>query len=65
MLELDPKHKRCQWKMATIINTYPGKDGCVRIVRIKNANGEYDRPVHKLCLIATNEELHEKELKGL
>ena len=60
MLELDPKHKRYQWKMATIINMYPGKDGCVRIVRIKNANGEYDRPVHKLCLTNTNEELHEK-----
>ena len=28
VLELDPKHKRCQWKMATIINTYLGKDGC-------------------------------------
>ena len=63
VLELDSKHKRCQWKMAIIIGTYPGNDGCVRKVRIKNADGEYDRPIHKLCLIATKEELNDKENK--
>ena len=47
--------------MAIIINSYPGKDGCVRKVQKRNVNGEYDRPIHELCLIATNEELHEKE----
>jgi hypothetical protein len=44
--------------MATVIDTYPGNDGCVRKVRIRNADGEYDRPIHKLCLIATKEELN-------
>ena len=63
VLELDSKHKRCQWKRAIIIETYPGKDGCVRKVRIKNADGEYDRPINKLCLIATKEELNDKENK--
>ena len=37
-------------------STYLGNDGCVRKVRVKNADGEYDRPIHKLCLIATKEE---------
>ena len=34
-------------------------------VRIKNAEGEYDRPIHKLCLITTKEELiiNDKENK--
>jgi hypothetical protein len=32
-------------------------------VRIKNADGEYDRPIHKLCLIATKEDLNDKENK--
>ena len=59
VLELDPKHKRCQWKMTIIVRTYPGNDGCVRKVRVKNADGEYDRPLHKLCLIATKEELND------
>lgn len=58
VLELDPKHKRCEWKMARIVGTYPGNDGLVRKVRIKTRDGEYDRPIHKLCLIATQDELN-------
>ncbi|KAK3730657.1 hypothetical protein QZH41_007940 [Actinostola sp. cb2023] len=59
VLELDPNHKRSQWKMALIVGTYPGSDGLVRKVRIKTKNGgEYDRPIHKLCLITTNQELN-------
>jgi len=58
VLELDPNHKRSQWKMALIVSTYPGKDGLVRKVRIKTSTGEYDRPIHKLCLIATHQELN-------
>lgn len=60
VLELDSKHKRCQWKMALIVDTYSGKDGHVRKVRIKTAAGEYDQPIHKLCLIATKEELNKE-----
>ena len=33
VLELDPKHKRCEWKMARIVGTYPGNVGLVRKVR--------------------------------
>ncbi len=61
VLELDNKYRRPQWKMALIIDTYPGNDNHVRKVRIKTANGEYDRPIHKLCLIATKEELSNEE----
>lgn len=38
-------------------STYPGNDSLVRKVRIKTRDGEYDRPIHKLCLIALKEEL--------
>ena len=47
--------------MALIVDTYPGDDNHVRKVRIKTANGEYDRPIHKLCLIAIGEELNNEE----
>ena len=43
--------------VALIVATYPGKDGRMRKARIKIADGEYDRPIHKLCLIATADEL--------
>lgn len=56
VLELDQRHRR-NWKMALIVDVYPGKDGRIRKVKIKTANGDYDRPIHKLCLIATKEEL--------
>ena len=61
VLELNPNRKRTQWEMALITNVFPGKDGLVRKVRIKTQNGEYDRPIHKLCVIATREELSGKE----
>ena len=57
VLELNPNRKRSQWEMALITNTYPGSDGLVRKVRIRTRNGEYDRPIHKLCVIATKQEL--------
>jgi hypothetical protein len=61
VLELGNKHRRSQWKMAVIIDTYPGNDNHVRKVRIKTENDEYDRPIHKLCLISTKEELNGEE----
>lgn len=61
VLQTDPKHRRTQWKIALVVATYPGKDGLIRKVRIKTQSGEYDRPIHKLCLIATNQELQLKD----
>jgi hypothetical protein len=59
--ELDNKHRRSQWKMAVIIDIYLGNDNHVRKVRIKTENGEHDRSIQKLCLIATKEELNKEE----
>ncbi len=39
VLELDNKYRRSQWKMALIIDTYPGNDNHVRKVRIKTQMG--------------------------
>jgi len=56
-LELDPKHKRCEWKIVHIVGTYRGNKGLVQKGRINTRDGECDRSIHKLCLIATKEEL--------
>ena len=61
VLHIDPKQKRSRWEMAVICDVYPGADGLVRKVRIKSQHGEYDRPIHKLCLIATKQELSAKQ----
>ena len=56
VLELNSHRKRLQWEMALIVDTYPGEDGLVRKVRIRTQNAEY-RPIHKLRIIATKQEL--------
>ena len=56
VLEMEPTPRRT-WKLGLVLLTYPGADGLVRKARIKTATSVYDRPIHKLCLIATKEEL--------
>lgn len=51
-----------KWKMAIITSMHPGKDGHVRVVTIRMANGtETKRPVVKLCLLPTESDLEEIE----
>ena len=46
----EPNLPRGQWKIARITQVFPGKDGLVRVARVKTEKGEtYLRPVHRLC----------------
>lgn len=40
-----------QWKIARIIETFPGPDGKIRVVKIRIGNNEYTRPIVKLSLL--------------
>ena len=63
VLVLEPGLKRktaprSVWKKAIITEIHPSKDGLVRSVTLRDSKrDEYVRPIHKLCLIATKEEL--------
>ena len=49
---------RAMWERAVVTDVHPGDDGLVRKATVRTANARcYDRPIHKMCLIATNEEL--------
>ena len=61
VLIIDSEIPRGKWKIAIVRNVYPGKDGLVRSVRIKNDSGEYDRPITKLCLIVAKNEMHDNK----
>lgn len=37
------------WKTARVVATIPGQDGLVRTARIRTTQGEYIRPITKLC----------------
>ena len=41
----------CHWPLARIIETYPGRDGLVRVAMVKTATSTFKRPVTKLALL--------------
>lgn len=45
----DVKTSPLLWKLGRIIQIFPGKDGKVRVVKIRTLNGEYTRPITKLA----------------
>ncbi|UYV65068.1 hypothetical protein LAZ67_3003034, partial [Cordylochernes scorpioides] len=40
--------KRLHWPLARIIQLYPGKDGLVRVTKVKTSSGDKIRPIQKL-----------------
>jgi len=52
----DERFPPMQWEMGRVIKTHPGPDSNVRVVTLKTANGEFQRPVVKLCPILFNDE---------
>ncbi|XP_035221311.1 uncharacterized protein LOC118194204 [Stegodyphus dumicola] len=44
----DDKRKRTDWPMGRVIETYPGKDNNIRVVKVKTSNGELLRPVQRV-----------------
>ena len=59
VLIIDNSIARSQWNMAIVENIYPGKDGLVRSARIRSKIGIYDRPITKLCLLISKEEMEQ------
>lgn len=48
-----------EWKKGIVVQTYPGKDGKVRSVkiRVEHKRKTYDRPITKLCRLPIDEEI--------
>jgi hypothetical protein len=38
-----------KWKLGRVVELIPGKDGTVRVVRVKTSEGIFTRPVVKIC----------------
>ena len=52
---------RGKWKLGKIVDTFPGKDGQIRTVRVQTKKGILNRPVQKLHLL---EEYNDEVLDG-
>ena len=50
VLIVDDCH-RGQWKIARVVEVYPGKDGLVRSAKVKSSDTTLLRPITKLCLL--------------
>jgi len=46
---VDEKLPRGRWKLGCIQEVYPGEDKLVRTVRVKTADGEFKRPITRIC----------------
>ena len=49
VLIVEPDAKRGEWPLARMVEAYPGKDGLVRVVKVKSKDKEYILPVHRIC----------------
>ena len=52
---------RGKWKLGKIVDTFPGKDGRIRTVRVQTEKGTLNRPVQTLHLL---EEYRDEILDG-
>ena len=48
-----PNTPPLHWPLGIIVDTFPGKDGEVRVVSVKTKTGIYKRPVVEVCPLPT------------
>ncbi|CAL1671955.1 unnamed protein product [Lasius platythorax] len=53
--------KRLDWPLAKVEEVFPGKDGHVRVVRLKTAKGELIRPIQRLIPLEVDHSNHETQ----
>ena len=55
VLIIEDNIPRGEWKLGTILQTFPGKDGHIRSVKLRTQQGEYERPIVRCCLLHPQE----------
>ena len=53
----------CHWPLAKVLQTYPGKDGLVRVAQVKTSTSVFKRPITKLALLHRDDST-DQELQG-
>ena len=51
VMYLEEHAVRGKWTLGKVIETYPGRDGRIRNVKLKTSLGEYRRPVTKVAVV--------------
>jgi hypothetical protein len=55
VLLMDPKVRRGEWPLGRITEVHPGKDGLIRVAKVKVGESIYERPVHRLCPLESDD----------
>ena len=61
LLGNDDEFGKGKWSLARIVETMPGDDGIVRVVRVRTKDGEYTRPAVKVFRLEDNVEVPQGE----
>ena len=48
------------WPLARVTHVHPGPDQLVRVVTIRTASAEFDRPVHKLIRLLEDDSIDQR-----
>ena len=59
VLIIDPNITRSKWKMAIVEEVFPDAAGYVRSAQLKTNSGSYKRPITKLTLLLSKNEMEE------
>lgn len=51
VLTADERFPPCMWPLARVTATHPGPDGLIRVVDLRTATVNLQRPMHKICLL--------------
>lgn len=54
LLKIESASTPLKWTFARIVRTFPGSDGPVRVVEVKTSNGQFTRPISKICPLPKN-----------
>ncbi|XP_018313283.1 uncharacterized protein [Mycetomoellerius zeteki] len=56
VLIIDERYPSAKWPLGRVLETYPGKDGLVRVATVKTQSSVLRRPIVKLCLLPVQTE---------
>lgn len=61
----DDNQPPTRWRMARILEVFPGKDDVVRVVSLKTADGIIKRPIAKICILPVEPVANSEEDTGV